>query len=826
MPDFKNGFSIDIKYDGRTEKQNFSMAKGDDALCLYEQNSDNAVMMLEPQKREFTIDNSTHRFDAISKESIIILKNVSNIQIQYNTDFTITADTENGKRTFRISHHEVSVKIGTSFEPVATFNKPLDVTLPESLPAQISNGNIKMNSFPAQMTNMLVNDYNYQTLTLKNGLTVLKSPDGEIFYQDGTKLSTSSIADIVQAPSGLVLRFLPMTEMSKMEENRVRKGIRISEEDAIAFSEFVNQPLDLNGIPTLASDASYTRLTKSSPAYRIGKEEAETQTETQTEAQTETQTETQAEAETETETQAETETETETQAEAETQDQSINIGNYQYTTTPNDNNLTSEYFTVNTTPWDDIQYTPDLGINANRNPNEDSTENTTTTDETQKDDATEQPVNNTEESTENTENTEKNNPENPDGDSGDGNEGSTPTQTEQPKPETNPNNSGDTPGFTAGGGKPNEKGNIPTSPQNNNGKKDESNSNQEDENKKKDKDNEDKVNEKRSAAIQKGIRIVLFIAAANLFMAAFMLANPLLALLATMCVAGMATSLAVQSLLPAGTFSSMFTIGSDIKDWWKEKQHIKELTPRQKSQLAKLQQKVERGEQLSSREQKRLQRLSTRSKDGLSEAEYKEKLRKESIAENEMQALPSFHRLNDLRAQVENQNSAFEAQRESTLIKIEQEIAAREKVLEVGKDRIPAKNQELIKQDIESLKKYGNTLAKVDNPALKPNEDTLAATETQLREDYAARKKAGEKPNNWLEKEPMLDTHSTFEDALKKSELTPPSLHYSDEEIKRGMETLKERVAEKEASPTSTIDPKTIVPILPTKTDGGPTMEK
>ncbi len=808
MPDFKNGFSIDIKYDGRTEKQNFSMAKGDDALCLYEQNSDNAVMMLEPQKREFTIDNSTHRFDAISKESIIILKNVSNIQIQYNTDFTITADTENGKRTFRISHHEVSVKIGTSFEPVATFNKPLDVTLPESLPAQISNGNIKMNSFPAQMTNMLVNDYNYQTLTLKNGLTVLKSPDGEIFYQDGTKLSTSSIADIVQAPSGLVLRFLPMTEMSKMEENRVRKGIRISEEDAIAFSEFVNQPLDLNGIPTLASDASYTRLTKSSPAYRIGKEEAETQTE----AQAETQTEAQAEAQTE--------------AQTEAQDQSSDIGNYQYTTNPSDNNLTSEYFTVNTTPWDDIQYTPDLGINANRNPNEDSTENTTTTDETQKDDATEQPVNNTEETTENTENTEKNNPENPDGDSGDGNEGSTPTQTEQPKPETNPNNSGDIPGFTAGGGKPNEKGNIPTSPQNNNGKKDESNSNQEDENKKKDKDNKDKVNEKKSAAIQKGIRIILLIVAANLFMAAFMLANPLLALLATMCVAGMATSLAVQSLLRPGTFSSMFSIGKDIKDWWNAKEAIKELTPHQKNTLKKYQEKVAKGKPLSrfkwleKHKQKKLERLYTRANENLSNAEYKAKLKAERVMEKSIQELPSFHRLNDLKAAAEQQNEEFNTSKDNAITRLKQEIAAREKFLEVEQGKLSEDLKNMIQQDINTLKEYGNNLDKFENPVYQSNKDTLDKTEKELRDDIAKRQEAGQKPNLWLEHEPEIDK-SEYSEIIKNNGFEKPELNLNIEQLKAIEEEISKREEEKQAEKDTKAKEKKEETI---KTDDGSTL--
>ena len=793
MPDFKNGFSIDIKYDGRTEKQNFSMAKGDDALCLYEQNSDNAVMMLEPQKREFTIDNSTHRFDAISKEDIIILKDVSNIQVQYNTDFTITTDTEKGKRTFKISHHEVSVKIGTSFEPVATFNQPLDVTLPESLPAQISNGNIKMNSFPAQMTNMLVNDYNYQTLTLKNGLCVLKSPDGEILYQDGTKLSTSNVADVVRAPSGLVLRFLPITEIPKMAENRVRKGTRISEEDAKAFSEFANQPLDLNNIPALASDASYTRLTKSSSAYRIGKEE----TETQTEAQAETQTEAQAEAQ-----------------------EQITDMDYKYTPTANDSNLNSEYFTGNTSPWEDYQYTTDFGINANRNQNENSTENATTTEETQENNTAEQPVNSTENSTENT--AEKSS-ENHDGDSGD--EGSNPTQSDQPKPE-NSNNTSDNSGFTAGSGKPNEKGNNPVSPQNENSEKKEVNGNKKDIDKEQDEKNKKTADKAKSAAIQKGIRIVLFIAAANLFMAAFMLANPLFALLATMCVAGMATSLVAQSLLPAGTFSSMFSIGKDIKDWWHAKEAIKELTPRQKRILKKYQEKVANGEPLSrfkwleKRRQKKLERLNTRANENLSNAEYKAKIKAERVTEKSIQELPSFHKLNDLKNVAEKQNEDFKASKNEAIEKLNKEIAAREKFLEVEQDKLSNEQKDMIQNDIDALKEYGNKLNNFENPVYKSNQENLNLTENELRDDIAKKQEAGQKPNLWLEHEPEIDD-SKYDDIIKKNGLEQPGVSLDIGQLK----ALEAEISNREEQNQQTEEIKKIEQKTEetTKKDDGPT---
>ena len=89
MPDTKKGFSIDIRYSGHVEKQFFSVAKGDDAFVLTEQGQSDPIMMVEPLKKQFTIDNTSHKFDAISKEDIIVLPNISNVVAQYNTDFTV-----------------------------------------------------------------------------------------------------------------------------------------------------------------------------------------------------------------------------------------------------------------------------------------------------------------------------------------------------------------------------------------------------------------------------------------------------------------------------------------------------------------------------------------------------------------------------------------------------------------------------------------------------------------------------------------------------------------------------------------------------------------
>ncbi len=755
MPDFKNGFSIDIKYGERTEKQNFSMAKDDDALCLYEQGSYNAVMMLEPKKREFTIDNSTHRFDAISKENIIILKDVSNIQIQYNTDFTITTDTEKGKRTFKISHHELSVKIGTSFTPVATFNKPLDVTLPESLPTQISNGNIKMNSFPAQMTNMLVNDYKYQALTLRNGTTILKSPEGKILFQDGTKWSTSSLTDIVQAPSGLVLRFLPMSELSKIEENRLRKGTRISEEDAKAFSEFVGSTLDLNQIPHLTSDSSYIRLTKFTSTYRLGKDTVKNKAKKQ-------------------------------------EDNKDAINN------TIDGNLNNEYFTINTPIFDNLEYPINLGINANDYQSVGITGN-----------PTELETNDT---------SSKSNSISHNDDSNNGDAGDTTPQVipnEQIKPQKQSEKPNEANNFATDTPKKQMSNPVPPQSDNNKGKNEKNIANEgnnADNNSKKDKELKKTVNEKEATMVQKGIRIILLIVAANFFMAALMLANPLFALLATMCVAGMATSLAVQSMLPSGTFSSMFSIGKDFKEWLHAKHSIKELSLREERTLEKLSKKAQK-KSLSKRNQEKLQRLETRSREHLSHNEYREKLKAEKIQQNP-QDLPSFHKLNELRAVAQQQQDKFNISKEEALNKLDKEIVAREKLLNIGEYAIPEDKKALIIQDINTLKNYKNRLYNFENPVSYTNNSKLDNLENNLKEDMKQRQEAGQEPYPWLDHEPEIDK-SDFSVIIKNNGLEQPAVNLDIEQLKAiETEYLKHNYKKQETKKTKDST---------TKTDDGPT---
>ena len=1176
MPDTKKGFSIDIRYSGHVEKQFFSVAKGDDAFVLTEQGQSDPIMMVEPLKKQFTIDNTSHKFDAISKEDIIVLPNISNVVAQYNTDFTITVDTDQGKRTLRVSHHELSIKVGTTFEPLVKFDKPLDVSLPESLPQQITNGDVRMTSFPAQMADVLVEEYHYETLKLDNGMVVLKSPDGKIIFPDGTKLSTANFADIVHAPSGYVLRFLPETETRKMKENQVRKGIGISEETAKEFQKFIGKSEDLSSVPTLPSDSSYVKLRNSKSAYRIGEdakkdkddalgvkdssnakteettkgsgeevevvnadafmaeddkketpskedessqvaytvttdenidvstitpdniydvpnytdikeEKDDTKDKTQDEEKSEskdkeetTPSDTESEktdkdninyhvttdenidtttinptnydvpnytdeataqksAETSTvnktdgftvpnytdeDKKEETKTEEDTVKEAETKtkttesenkvadtntvnytvetDENVNVStinesadynvpNYTYddeteevkddtktettetTETKDKEGSTNEQMTeknndeevevVNADAFmaeDNKKETPskenendtvDYTISADENT--DTTTYTPTTDanytnysnaelnnfeekndtaktvketdktsfstpnytETTEEKAQEtanngesaedyytvnsdnknamdtansyeintdslnayKDVTSTYENAENgvsadyttlpedmdysgttytvgtnddtnnsyeyianpgqdikhgiadttqspeSENTNDQNPaqesneektqENPEGTTTDKNtsstdgdadgsstSASTPTDDKETKKPSGSADGKDSGKFTTDGEKSGNKNNGTVPPNSNSGAPQGASDKSSGSGDKKDgKDPKKQMEQAKFNLMHKGLRIILLVAAANLFMAAFMLANPLFGLLCLMCVAGMATSAFLQQTMKPGQFSSLFSIGGDIKDYIDAKHRIKELTPRQQRKLAKLMKKSQE-KKLSNRQQRKLDRLSTRAEKGMSDVEYYNWKKGEEY----LSTLPSFQRVQELRATAEQQNVLFIQSKQQELTRLQQEIAYREKYLAVGRNVLPEKVQEFINEDINSLKKYVKQLNKFENTADKTNTNQIDVLEAQIRKDVQQAIEKGEVPPMWLDEEPKLDER-TFEELTQEDGLKSPSLHYKTDILKAGQDELLKRASEaQQEKPTTT----------------------
>ncbi len=740
MEKLGSGFDINIKYKDQIKTQSFAMAKGDDAICFYEKDKKDATIMVEPLKKEFTIDNSTHRFDAISKDDVIIVKGVENVGAEYNNDFLVTIDTEKGSKTYKISHNSVSIKNGRSFTPVVSFDEPLNVSLPESLPQQIASKVINMETFPAQMADMLANDYNYEIIKLPNGTSVLKSPDGKILFSDGTKISTSVATDIVKAPSGLVLRFLPSTEMKKNKENQVKKGVNISEEEAKVLSKFIGKDQDLSKIPTLSSDASYTKLRKASVASRVGKE-------------------------------------------TDKEDPSYTV-----------DNLMSDYYAP--------EYDTRLGIEVG---------NALTDLDKQDDVKYEGSDKQSETNTDTTQTPESSDTKPTDSDPKDG-DSSAPSATLDNEPSSQKASS--VPKGSDDGAPQDNGGFVKTkaddTPKDTDKNKDKDKDKDKSDADKKKKENDDKqraiMDEKGFNAFHKGLRLILLVIAANFFMAALMFANPLFALIALMCVTGMAYSAFAQQT--KFKFSSMFTFVKDIHDYFKAKHAIKELSLSETKKMNKLLEKQSKGlskkkqkkldalqsktdrtareekklnnllrkqaNPLSKREQQKLDMFTTRQQHELSYAEYKKYIKNDA---------PSMEKLNEYRTMAQQQEDSFRLEKAQAIAKLDKEIAYRQKYLEVGKDFLKKDILEQIKSDNQKLIHYRENLNSMPNIIEASNRNKISALEKSLLE----------KPTNWLDKELDIDQKS-FYDIASESGIEEPALEVDTQQLKIEEDKLVDRL--------------------------------
>lgn len=792
MPDIKNGFSIDIKYGDHTEKQNFRVAEGDDALCLYLKDSKNALMMLETKNHEFTIDNSSHQFDAISKDNVIILKDVSNIQIKYNTDFTITADTEQGKRTFKITHNEISMKIGKNFESIAKFDKPLDVSLPYNLPKQIKNKDIIMTDFPSQMLKTLRDSYGYDQLTFENGVNILKSPDGEILYQDGTKIISANKVEMRKNEDGNLVTFLPRSELTKPAENRISAGTRLSKNDAKNLSEFLGLEYDEEKIKEFPKEATFTSIKSPKNTYRIARNKI-----------------------------------------SEEQSQAANTNAQPSFNIADDNQSNNEIADVNK---------PELSVDENE-----QDDNTQAQQETNDPPQT-QDVENT---TDNPDDNSNGNPTDPAHDFRIDENVSPNKQSEQDDDKSQKHEQ-----------PPKTPEASPAQNNNNNNQVGAEN------NKKSDEKLEAEKNKAASQAMHKGLRIILLILGANFFMAGFMLANPAFILVSLMCLFGMTTSWVAQT--SKFRFSSIFSIGKDIKDYVKAKQNIKQLTPSQQRKYEKLMQKSQsrltRREQeklnslirqlknpnltkeqrtkkekqleklenkkngtkplnekelnefdalrkkklngdnmtkkelerynklnkkqeikpyLSQHEQDKFDYYDTRVKNKLSHAEYKQDVKNNHDLGNR----PASKKLEEMTKFTEQQNINFELSRQEELQNIDFEIKSRQDFLEKTGEFINENVTQTIQKDIKNLESYKQQVKEMENTTYKDNKEFLDVTAKQLKENP---------DQKWLSTDKDI-SRKTFTDLATENNINSPKMSISTKELVDSLPKLKSLKQKKEA---------------------------
>ena len=221
--------------------QNISVSSNSIFSFKVQGEKDNKIE-INTQNKELLLNNEKGEFNSISKDELVSIP-LSTIKVDYNNNITFTVETENGKKTYKIDSNSVSVKESTTkkFMPICTFNKPLDISLPNNLPEQIQSGKVSMKEFPTQMFDVFQNAYNYKSYTSKDGkLKLLKNNNNELLVANGSKIIKTEGAEYFKNGESSVLG-LKLNKGKGIVNNQATRGIgfKVSEEELESISAFV-----------------------------------------------------------------------------------------------------------------------------------------------------------------------------------------------------------------------------------------------------------------------------------------------------------------------------------------------------------------------------------------------------------------------------------------------------------------------------------------------------------------------------------------------------------------------------------------------------------
>ena len=220
----------------------------------------------------------------------------------------------------------------------------------------------------------------------------------------------------------------------------------------------------------------------------------------------------------------------------------------------------------------------------------------------------------------------------------------------------------------------------------------------------------------------------------------------------------------------------------------------KGLSPKEQKKLDKLQSKLKSNKRinkkidklqkkqangLSKREQEKLDMLLTRNEYKLSQNEYKHFINNET---------PAMKAVNNYRDLAKEQEDAFRLAKAQKLAAIDKDIAYRKEYLERGKNVIPEQNQKAIKEDINHLIAYRNSVDDVQNISQDINRKNIGDIEQSLID----------KPRNWLDNELDIE-QTTFQEMAQTSGVQEPTLKIdtqtlieNEPELLRRVEALKQ----------------------------------
>lgn len=175
-------------------KQKISVGSNN-SFCFQQQGKTDSIIKIDAQNKKLILNNAGNEFANFfadkNKNGNLITIDISKISASYNQDFTFVVEENGEKCTYKITPFALQQKLKgeKKFVDVCRFENPLDVTLPNDLPNQLSVGNLEMKEFPSQMFEMFKSQYGYSSFQSAYGkLNLLKSPNNEILISRGTKI--------------------------------------------------------------------------------------------------------------------------------------------------------------------------------------------------------------------------------------------------------------------------------------------------------------------------------------------------------------------------------------------------------------------------------------------------------------------------------------------------------------------------------------------------------------------------------------------------------------------------------------------------------------
>ncbi len=240
-------FEIPLKRGNEIVARQKVSVGNNNSFYFQQQGENDSIIGIDTYKNKIIFSNEDGKFSSIAtKENNndeIIVIDIKKLKIEYNQDITFIAEENGQKCMYKITPYAVQRKVQgeKDFKNVLEFSTPLDISLPNNLPEQISNGLLEMKEFPSQMANILESQYGYSSFKSSIGnLKLLKSPNNEVLVNRGTKLvKTTGFEYFKNGQESILGVKLESSKGVVQGKSTLGIGFNVSEQELKNISQFI-----------------------------------------------------------------------------------------------------------------------------------------------------------------------------------------------------------------------------------------------------------------------------------------------------------------------------------------------------------------------------------------------------------------------------------------------------------------------------------------------------------------------------------------------------------------------------------------------------------